>query len=299
MPYSSIGKMKGKTTISSPDIDCQQQQQQQQQQREIEIIISHCIEKHIRQLHHPYHICPKRRLVIAASVRCNHKPGNGKPHDVETRIPLTLFHQWKRDLIVNRNKSNINKTTEDVNESIIATAACTASEQVALKQTNAYPSSPSSSSSSSLPVVTITSDLGLNREIHSPQQLANLLAPLLEEDFRNNPEWEMSPDVRSSPSGILSMITKKRALMLYNTGRLPCPYCIQWCNGTKVNTTRDSIHKLLICHLYLFPQPFHVAHLCITIEYRDYGGISNNIILSNIRRRQLSLTLPLLVPMLL
>jgi len=141
-----------------------------------------------------------------------------KPHDAETRIALTLFHQWKREAITgNSRKSSI--TTE--NSSSKTVGGTTAGARSSAK-TNPSPS-----------IVTVTSDLGLSREVSSPRQLADLIGPLLEEDFRNNPQWNMAPDVRSQASGIVSMISMERSQMLRLAGRLPCPRCIQWCKGEK------------------------------------------------------------------
>jgi hypothetical protein len=116
-----------------------------------------------------------------------------------------LYHQWKREAIADRNTKG--------------------------DSTNKNQHVPSNDS-----VITITSDLGLSRDVLSPRQLANLIGPLLEEDFRNNPQWNMSPDVRSQASGIISMISLERSQMLRLAGRLPCPHCIQWCKGEKVRS---------------------------------------------------------------
>ena len=171
-------------------------------------IISRSLQKAIDQINHSYCILnrdsigPLIRKSISFPKNNNNgnggKGNNGKPHDIETRIALTLYHQWKRTATTGHEKKNpIDSDTQS-------------------------------------PLVTITSDLGLSRELNSPRQLSNLIVPLLEEDFRNNPQWNISPDVRSQPSGILSMISLERSQMLRLTGRLPCPYCIQWCKGEKV-----------------------------------------------------------------
>ena len=168
-------------------------------------IISQSLEKAIEQIHHSYYVLNRESIgtLIHKSISfpknnngTNGKGNNGKPHDIETRLALTLYHQWKRR---NHSTQTEPKTTETT-------------------QSNG---------------ITITSDLGLSRELHSPRQLADLMVPLLEEDFRNNPQWNISPDVRSQSSGILSMISLERSQMLRLAGRLPCPYCIQWCKGEK------------------------------------------------------------------
>jgi len=167
-------------------------------------ILFQSLDRAIGQLNHPYYTLHRENLrkLIHKSIsfpknnNSNSKGNNGKPHDVETRIALTLYHQWKREAN-GGNKESSNEATAQ-SQSII-----------------------------------VTSDLGLSRELTSPRQLANLLVPLLEDDFSSNPQWNMSPDVRSQPSGILSMISLERSQMLRLVGRLPCPYCIQWCKGEK------------------------------------------------------------------
>jgi hypothetical protein len=84
-------------------------------------------------------------------------------------------------------------------------------------------------------VVTIVSDLGLIREISSPNDLAKILVPLLEEDLQENPHWGLAPDVQcQESSGIVSLITWQWAQELHHTfGLLLCPQCIKWCRGEK------------------------------------------------------------------
>jgi hypothetical protein len=204
--------------------------------RERHEIISRSLVKAIYQLNHPYYTSHNDRLrhVISKCVSFpknnninSGKGNNGKPHDAETRIALTLYHQWKRDIVVGG--KSINKKSQQMpsNDSAMTIdrnadgddCASTTSTQPRLSV-----------------VVTITSDLGLSREVSSPRQLANLIVPLLEEDFRNNPQWNMAPDVRSQASGIVSMISSERSAMLRLAGRLPCPHCIQWCKGEKVRS---------------------------------------------------------------
>jgi ankyrin repeat protein len=163
---------------------------------------------------------------IANATSTSGKGNNGKPHDAETRIALTLYHQWKRDTIVG-GKIITNSTSQQQKMPSNKTANGD-DDGALLSSTQPPPPRPSSSS-----VVTITSDLGLSREVSSPRQLANLIVPLLEEDFRNNPQWNMAPDVRSQASGVVSMISLERSELLRLAGRLPCPHCIQWCKGEK------------------------------------------------------------------
>ena len=203
--------------------------------RERHEIISRSLEKTLYQLNHPYYTSHNDRLrhVISKCISFpknnnnnSGKGNNGKPHDVETRIALTFYHQWKRDAItdtdseISDNQRSHRKISNESTKSTDTTA-----DDNCVSTTQSPPS-----------VVTITSDLGLSREVSSPRQLANLICPLLEEDFRNNPQWNMAPDVRSQASGIVSMISSERSEMLRLAGRLPCPRCIQWCKGEKVRS---------------------------------------------------------------
>ena len=197
--------------------------------RERHELISRTLEKAIGQLNSPYYASDKDRLgqLVRKSIcfpKNNNsnansgKGNNGKPHDVETRIALTLYHQWRRNPTADSHskESITNKSQQEPNQTTTGGNNCASAAQ-----------SPPS-------FVTITSDLGLSRELTSPRQLANLIVPFLEEGFRNNPHWNMAPDIRSQPSGIVSMISSNRSQILRLAGRLPCPYCIQWCKGEKV-----------------------------------------------------------------
>ena len=75
--------------------------------------------------------------------------------------------------------------------------------------------------------ITIISDLGLERSIASPFELALLISRALEESCRG-----VSHDVRAGASGIICMVTPARATALRAFGRLPCPQCIKWCKGS-------------------------------------------------------------------
>jgi ankyrin repeat protein len=238
--------MKRINEIVDADIDIDNRQRRE--------IISQCLEKAICQLNNSYFLCQEnnRHGVIGSSIcfpknnnintsksnnnnnNNNNKGNNGKPHDVETRIALTLFHQWKRDAVTSKNIISFN-TNINSNDSNCKTKSSSSSSSSSNKSTTATPNEAADSVQPPNPssIVTIISDLGLSRDVSSPRQLADLICPILEEEFRNNPQWEIAPDVRSQSSGILSMITMKRSQLLRQAGRLPCPFCIQWCKGEK------------------------------------------------------------------
>jgi ankyrin repeat protein len=111
--------------------------------------------------------------------------------------------------------------------------------------------------------------------------LADLICPILEEEFRNNPQWEMAPDVRSQSSGILSMITMKRSQLLRQAGRLPCPFCIQWCKGEKGLWWHQQQY-----HLVVHSQAAAVAQATTInsdaiILYGDKNGFSSGLVVGD------------------
>mmetsp|Transcript_23636 Transcript_23636/g.33168 ORF Transcript_23636/g.33168 Transcript_23636/m.33168 type:complete len:714 (+) Transcript_23636:182-2323(+) len=165
----------------------------------------------------------------------------GKPHDVEVRAALALFHKY------NRNKSKANKKKK--------------SRQKRKRINNNDPSGNSSSSimsksegdsfcsqhqQQSLQVI---SDMGLTRIIRSPLELAECLCHVVEESCREQHQHQaaslieraeedvstscLSHDIRSNASGIICIITPQRASTLRQLGRLPCPQCVKWCKGEK------------------------------------------------------------------
>lgn len=77
--------------------------------------------------------------------------------------------------------------------------------------------------------ITVVSDLGLERTIACPFDLATLVCSVLEDICR---EAGLCHDVRSNASGIICIVTPERATALRDSGRLPCPQCIKWCKGT-------------------------------------------------------------------
>ena len=76
--------------------------------------------------------------------------------------------------------------------------------------------------------VTITSDLGLHREIKSPRDFAKVVCVPLEEACRKQ---NVAHNVQFQPSGVICIVTNERAQVLRQAGKLPCPYCVQWCKG--------------------------------------------------------------------
>ena len=308
--------MKGAINEIDFDADADIDIDNRQRRREI---ISQCLEKAICQLNNSYCLCQEnnRHSVIGSSIcfpknnnnssntsksksnnnnnnNNNNKGNNGKPHDIETRIALTLFHQWKRDAVTRiKNHKNIishnNNTNINSNDSNceIKSSSLSSSSSSSNKSTIATPNEAAADSMqpppnpSSMSIVTIISDLGLSRDVSSPRQLADLICPILEEEFRNNPQWEIAPDVRSQSSGILSMITMKRSQLLRQAGRLPCPFCIQWCKGEKGLWWHQQQY-----HLVVHSQAAAVAQATIInsdaiILYGEKNYFSSGLVVGN------------------
>eukprot|EP00797_Seminavis_robusta_P029501 Sro599_g173130.2 (211) ;mRNA; r:6366-6998 len=79
-------------------------------------------------------------------------------------------------------------------------------------------------------IIIVTSDMGLQRQISSPLELAALWVLPLEVGLRNA---GIAHDVQCHSSGLIGIVTLERSLLLRQHGRLPCPQCPKWCLGTK------------------------------------------------------------------
>lgn len=133
------------------------------------------------------------KMVAQSSVSFPNKDSvslDGKPHDIEVRAALVLFH---RCIASGRKRKLFGTMTKTKRLSAI-------------------------------------SDLGVRRTADTPQRLATLLCSALEELMKQE---HLSYDVRSSSSGIICIVTPKRAQALRASGRLPCAKCVQWCKGEK------------------------------------------------------------------
>ena len=78
--------------------------------------------------------------------------------------------------------------------------------------------------------VTMVSDLGLTRQLKSAKDLADLLVYPLECFFRKE---GLANDIRCQSSGMICIVTNRRAHVLRVDGKLPCPICTKWCKGEK------------------------------------------------------------------
>jgi ankyrin repeat protein len=128
----------------------------------------------------------------------------GKAHDYEIKITLTLFHKFK-----------CNCCSFDINEP---------------SYSNITEEDPSLLQSRREPMLYITSEYGLIRCISSTVALAHLLVTEL---TQIDCTILAGYDIRTNESGILCVVTPQRNDLLRKAGKLPCSYCSQWCKGLK------------------------------------------------------------------
>ena len=152
--------------------------------------------------------------------------GGGKPHDIEVRVALSLFHEYRRNARKRTKIGDANECTQHNNRTEENEHKFVATEEVPLQ---------------------IVSDLDLCRPINSAGELAKLIALDMEQhlqdveesrtDDGNSPSTSLGAicdDIRpAADSGILCLTTKHRVQQLRHNGKLPCPICIKWCNGEK------------------------------------------------------------------
>ena len=162
---------------------------------------------------------------------------DGKPHDMEVRAALTLYHCVRRGYCRNVNKRKMG------NGEIKSKKKQEGRKGKVDKDDTTFD---------------IISDLGTRRKIDSVKSLANLLVLELETELTgdnggaltNDCEQTASAhgasckgpteaqrvsftDIRSNDSGIICLLTLHRSKQLYSHGRIPCPNCINWFKGMK------------------------------------------------------------------
>jgi len=154
----------------------------------------------------------------------------GKPHDIEVRAALKIYHKFKKSTVTNFQRA---QNFEDFDDS--PDIGCLVSP-IKRRQDQMTSS------------VALTSDMGLNRVVLSPQQLADHLANIMEELMleqvfgeegsqlfdSNTRRDRWCRDIKVDASGIICLTTCARAEELHiRYGRLSCPSCLVWCKGTK------------------------------------------------------------------
>ncbi len=159
----------------------------------------------------------------------------GKPHDVEIKLALSFFHRYRHKCIkyfptatASQRLSPAKEDVQDDNETH-----------------SSYEHTP--------PPLEITSDTGLVRSIHSPNELATLLANNLEDliwherQQQNHDRYHSQQQqqqlllnsnsytysIRVDRSGMICMVTPNRVEYLRKIGRISCSYCTKWVKGEK------------------------------------------------------------------
>jgi len=179
---------------------------------------------------------------------------DGKPHDVEVRAALMLYHRVRRGYCSNGKKrrvgdievksKTIQKVNKDCSHALQVSGYIQTLDDRRGKDDEEYDTS-----------IDIISDLGTRRKINSILSLANLLAIELERELAGNTQtyrdlnasvdekmYYQQPnkaqpttftDIRSNDSGIICLLTLYRSKQLYSHGRIPCPNCTKWFKGSK------------------------------------------------------------------
>lgn len=120
-----------------------------------------------------------------------------KPHNVEIRMAIRIFHQklkYERQTMKNA-KGNIGSLSNPLDSGL----------GINMKR------------------VELVSDFGLSRSVSSPLDIARLIDSVMSLDW----------NVQVNSSGIIFLVTQIRAMQLRKSGKLPCPSCPKWCNGEK------------------------------------------------------------------
>ena len=147
---------------------------------------------------------------------------DGKPHDVECRAALSLFHIVRN--IMNKGTKQSN-TDESGNKK---------PRKKKKKQTTSCNNTTIISDANGISFEVI-SDLGTRRQVSSPKSLADLLSLELEKELSSTySSLEMHFfDIRSNDSGIICIVSEKRSNELHKAGKLPCGHCVRWFKGQK------------------------------------------------------------------
>lgn len=148
---------------------------------------------------------------------------DGKPHDVECRAALSLFH------IVRNRICTPPRSSDDRRERKSTTKGPRKKKKKKDKTT-------ASSSQEDAVSFELISELGTQREICNATKLANLLSLELEKELSSSSSKHYTVkffDIRSNDSGIIYMVSDKRSNELHEAGKLPCSHCVRWYKGQK------------------------------------------------------------------
>ena len=197
---------------------------------------------------------------------------DGKPHDVEVRAALSLFHR-----IVRRTNTCVQRMIYDGKSSLCNKRKRQSKCDAAIEKTTKRPSNgehrvPSQELGSlrdRVVLFELISDFGTRREIDSIKSLANLLSLELEKELSarnslvqnrhdgsgnghvelpkatsNDGSFKMAEDqnlvpfmifcdIRSDDSGTICLVSSHRSKQLHAAGRIPCPHCVKWLKGNR------------------------------------------------------------------
>jgi hypothetical protein len=170
----------------------------------------------------------------------------GKGHDIESRIALTLFHQYSSRTMGKQQKRGKTKEGkivekkrriqgEDMNNVSVEVLG---EEEMIERTCNKHNCS-----------IEMISDLGLVRRINSSYELSTLLVQDMEDQLWQQRTTEPSSGgaeedgngnektnimmIQINNSGIICIVTKRRFNYLISYDRYPCSHCIKWCKGQK------------------------------------------------------------------
>lgn len=149
---------------------------------------------------------------------------DGKPHDVECRAALSLFHVI-RNMICNganhrRGIHGGGSGKECSNKKKKQQHVCNSAKTKIGQEIGSFE---------------IISELGTYRQVCCATTLANLLSLELEKELSLSIKcYSLSFfDIRSNDSGIIYMVSDKRSNELHKAGKLPCSQCVRWFKGQK------------------------------------------------------------------
>ena len=185
---------------------------------------------------------------------------NGKPHDVEVRAALMLYHR-----IMPRGKTHGGKGggkgKAKRRRKQSGNVQCSNSTNNTTQKDDDVLCNNNELENGGDITVEIISDYGTRREIDSIRTLANLLSVELERELspdhirqsdadddgqsedkilgneareiNSQPNTVSFTDIRADNSGIICLISKNRSKQLHSAGRVPCPHCTKWFKGAK------------------------------------------------------------------
>jgi hypothetical protein len=175
----------------------------------------------------------------------------GKPHNVEVRAALILFHSVLRGGGGGERKNRRTRWTEwnhylatnecgcdDSNGGGTARYGGTTTDDVTAVSRGDLDNDEVGDGQGEA-TFEIVSDMGTGRLIDSVRSLATLLSAELEIELCNVRDHAFTSrshnflDIRPNESGIVHLISQQSYNQLRSCGRLPCPHCTSWLMGSR------------------------------------------------------------------